>query len=148
MDQNNAASTETICANVRRTALLVDDDIPFRKVIGEILVENGWDVTEASTGEDALVLLETGLNAAVLVSDIDLGAGIDGWALGNRVKNRWPDIALLFISGTHQRQPGQDQTFRDRFLMKPFALHDFLSAVAGAAADGAAGRASGSPVGA
>ena len=40
----------------RQTAMLVDDDANYRQVPGEALTEDGRDVFEAATGENALML--------------------------------------------------------------------------------------------
>ena len=74
-----------------RTALVVDDDTSYREIMHEILTENEWQVTEAATGEDALMLLE---KPDLLVIDINLGGGMDGWTFARLARDRWPDVAL------------------------------------------------------
>ena len=58
--------------------LLVDDDPLVRMVLTMGLQDKGYDVTEAATGEAAMVLLERGLQPMAVVSDIDLGQGCNG----------------------------------------------------------------------
>ena len=109
-----------------RTVLVVDDDTSYRQTICEILTEGGWEVAEASTGEDALMFPDINTKPDVLVADINLGSGMDGWTLGRLARDQWPGIGLLFISGTKQSPrrhcPGG-------FLLKPFSQSDFLVAV-------------------
>jgi CheY-like chemotaxis protein len=115
---------------VRGTALLVDDDITYCDVIAEMLTEDGWDVFEASTGEDALTFSDIEGKPTLLVTDINLGDGMDGWALGRLARNQWPDIGLLFISGEDQRHQQYHHVLPEVFLTKPFRRSDFLTAVA------------------
>jgi len=73
----------------------------------------------------------------VLVADINLGSGMDGWTLGRLARDQWPGIGLLFISGTDHSP--QQHFCTGGFLLKPFSQSDFLVAVSevtGTAADG------------
>jgi CheY-like chemotaxis protein len=124
---------------VRGTALLVDDDITFRHVLGEMLTEDGWGVIEASTGEDALTFSGIEGQPTLLVTDINLGGGMDGWVLGRLARNRWPAIGLLFISGDSQRHQQHHHLSPEVFLLKPFRWSDFLTAVAEVAGTAATG---------
>lgn len=111
-----------------RTALVVDDDTSYRQIMLEILTANEWQVTEAATGEDALMLLE---KPDLLVIDINLGGGMDGWTFARLARDRWPDVALLFISGMSQSP--QQYDISGLFIMKPFRLSDFIIAAEQAA---------------
>ncbi len=111
-----------------RTALVVDDDTSYREVMHEILTENEWQVTEAATGEDALMLSE---KPDLLVIDINLGGGMDGWTFARLARDRWPDVGLLFISGMSQSP--QQCDISGLFIMKPFRLSDFIIAAEQAA---------------
>jgi CheY-like chemotaxis protein len=106
-----------------RTALVVDDDTSYRQIMREILTANEWRVTEAATGEDALMLSEKP-DLLVIVIDISLGGGMDGWTFARLARDRWPDVGFLFISGTSQ-SPQQYDIF-GQFIMKPFRLSDFI----------------------
>jgi CheY-like chemotaxis protein len=139
MDHDHSAVSARAGFAVRGTALLVDDDITFRNVLGEMLAEDGWGVVEASTGEDALTFSGIEGQPTLLVTDINLGGGMDGWALGRLARNRWPDIALLFISGDNQRHQQHHHFSPEVFLLKPFRWSDFLTAVAEVARTAATG---------
>src|SRR5271165_474285 len=106
-----------------RTALVVDDDTSYRQIMHEILTENEWQVIEAATGEEALMLSE---KPDLLVIDINLGDGMDGWTFARLARDRWPDIGLLFISGMSQSP--QQYDISGLFIMKPFRLSDFIIA--------------------
>jgi CheY-like chemotaxis protein len=136
MDHDHPRHVSKAGFAARGTALLVDDDITYRQVLGEMLTEEGWDVIETSTGEDALAFSGIVGKPTLLVTDINLGGGMDGWALGRLARNQWPDIGLLFISGENQRH---QQLLQEVFLLKPFRRSDFLTAVAEVARTAATG---------
>lgn len=121
------ASAKIIGFGRGRRVLVVDDDTSYRQTIGEMLTEGGWEVVEASTGEDALMFPDINTKPDVLVADINLGSGMDGWTLGRLARDQWPGIGLLFISGTHH-SPRQ-HFCTGGFLLKPFSQSDFLVAV-------------------
>jgi CheY-like chemotaxis protein len=108
-NHSNVAEVDSIQS---QTAMLVDDDANYRQVPGEALTEGGWDVIEAATGENALLL---DVKPALLVAHVRLGPGMDGWSLGGLARNRRPDVGLLFIS--KENQPDRQQHFS--FLQRP-----------------------------
>lgn len=114
---------------VSQSVLVVDDDASYRLTVSEILTEDGWEVTEAPTAEDALMAFCIGMRPNVLVSDIDLGSGMDGWTLGQVARARWPGLGVLFISGINHPPEKYRHFPSSRFLLKPFALSDLLTAV-------------------
>ncbi len=58
----------------------------------------------------------------LLVTDITLGGGMDGWL----ARNQWPDIGLLFIIGENQRHQQYHHLLQEVFLLKPFRGPIFL----------------------
>ena len=130
MNHDHPADQQRAGFAVRGTALPVDDDITYSPFIGEMLTEDGGDMIETSTGEDALTFSGIEGKPTSLVTDINLGSGMDGWALGRLARNQWPDIGLLFISGENQRHQQYHHLLPEVFLLKPFRWSDFLTGVA------------------
>ena len=84
-----------------RRALLVDDDLLARRMLGDALAERGFEVLTASSGEAALRSLARELfSLDVLVTDLRM-AGIDGDRLVDTVNvaRRHVDIAIVVVSG-------------------------------------------------
>jgi len=73
--------------------LLVDDKQFFRDMLNLALMSNGYVVTVAESGQEALQLLEKGLDIQALVTDIDMPE-MDGYALARAVLAR-PGLADL-----------------------------------------------------
>jgi CheY-like chemotaxis protein len=110
-----------------RVVLVVDDDEVVCRITARVLVDAGFSVVEAHSGEEAVALLST-LDGSVqlVVSDIAM-PGITGPELAALMAERWPTTPILLISGQGGPPPG----FPAPFLPKPFTWDVLLDAVAG-----------------
>lgn len=89
-----------VCARPRR-ALLVDDDVLARQILGDALRERGFEVLTAQSGEAALQALARELfSLDVLVTDLRM-TGIDGGRLVEAASGarKHVDIAVVAVSG-------------------------------------------------
>ncbi|MFI5143584.1 MAG: ATP-binding protein, partial [Thermoanaerobaculales bacterium] len=114
--------------------MLVEDEGEARRVLGEILAMLGYEVVAVGSGEEALRLAD-GRPFQVLLTDLLL-PGIHGGELAQKLRERWPDLKIMVMSGY-----AQDETLRQwassgavRFLPKPFGL-DVLAREVRAALD-------------
>jgi PAS domain S-box-containing protein len=76
--------------------LLADDEDLVRRVTAELMRRGGYDVVCAASGEEALQLLDDDFDA--LVTDVAM-TGMNGQTLARRVRQRFPSMPVLFISG-------------------------------------------------
>ncbi len=79
--------------------LLVEDDAEVRKVMKRFLETLGSEVSEAASGEQAMLLLEAGRRFDLLLSDIALGPGMRGTELAARAQVLAPGLAIVLMSG-------------------------------------------------
>jgi DNA-binding response OmpR family regulator/GGDEF domain-containing protein len=77
--------------------LAVDDQRYFRELIEGLLSDEGYEVVTASSGEEALHVLERE-NFDVIVTDLVM-PGIDGTELVQRIKERRPDQEIVMVTG-------------------------------------------------
>ena len=78
--------------------LTVDDEPMMTKAVVRMLKPSGHMVTVAASGEEALEkLIEQTFD--VVVSDMGMGAGMNGMELADAVKRRWPDVRFLLATG-------------------------------------------------
>ncbi|MEI9889842.1 MAG: response regulator [Caulobacteraceae bacterium] len=80
--------------------LVVEDDANVRLVLDELLQDQGLDVW--SVGDDLSayqVLSQEADRFSVLLTDINLGAGTDGFDIARRARSLNADIGVIFISG-------------------------------------------------
>ncbi len=107
--------------------LLVEDDDLVRLCLHEALEEAGLSVSERSCAEDALALVALEGAPCVLVTDINLGAGMDGLAFAAALRRRFPGLRVVYISGRHQSLAKLDGC--ERFLPKPFRTDLLVRAI-------------------
>jgi len=81
-----------------RAAVLVVDDELVRILTVQALEEAGFRVEEAGNSDEALSRLD-GDPIVALVTDIDMPGSLDGCGLARRVRQLFPSVAILIISG-------------------------------------------------
>jgi hypothetical protein len=80
--------------------LLVDDTLGILALYGRALGNAGFIVVTAGSGAEAIARLELERDRFdIVVTDIELGAGPDGWAVGRHARAIAPDIAVVYMSG-------------------------------------------------
>ncbi len=76
--------------------LIVDDEQSFALLVSQILKDEGYKVTTAAGGNEALNLIDR-YNPDLIISDIKM-PGMDGIAFMNAVKSRFPDSDFIMIT--------------------------------------------------
>jgi PAS domain S-box-containing protein len=111
--------------------LLVEDDAEVRAVMRRFLVTLGCSVTEAASGEQALLALDPARAFDLLVSDIALGAGMRGTALAAEVERASPATAVLLVSGFSAEllQADHDVPPSWELLRKPCSREELAHAI-------------------
>jgi two-component system cell cycle sensor histidine kinase/response regulator CckA len=113
------------------TVLLVEDEDAVRAFGARALMNKGYKVLEANSGEAALEVLNDGGEAVdLLITDVVMPR-LDGPSLVRKVRETRPDMPVIFISGY------AEDSFRQRlgreagihFLPKPFSLKDLAGKV-------------------
>ena len=125
----DVASTSPVAHG--ETVLLVEDEASVRDVTRRILETDGYTVLTAANAEAARAMMSShGENIALLITDVIM-PGDTGVVLANDVRERWPDVAVLFISGYSDSDfPGTAGVPADQFLQKPFSGSQLLARVA------------------
>jgi CheY-like chemotaxis protein len=115
--------------------LLVEDDEIVRAVLTEALADAGMHVRSVSGPSAALALPAGKDSPMVLVTDVNLGVAMDGFALADAARQRWPEIRIVVMSGHPENLNGHRLHPSDRFLPKPFCgaellgvIHDLMAA--------------------
>jgi CheY-like chemotaxis protein len=98
--------------------LLVEDEPLVRLFLSDLLIDAGFRIVETANAGEALTVLEAGIRISVILADVDMPPGIDGYELARQVHERWPDIEILMTSG--RRWPAEgDLPPGAAFLAKP-----------------------------
>ncbi len=108
--------------------LAVEDDERIRTVVKLGLEDEGWQVTEAPTGEDAIDLFKRNPADVVLI-DIML-PGIDGFEVCRSLR-RISDVPIIMVTArddTHDVVAGLEAG-ADDYLTKPFATKELSARI-------------------
>lgn len=113
----------------RLAVLIVEDDPVQLMGAAAALRDAGYEVAEASTVEAAQAHLAARPELVAMVADVDLaGEPLSGFTLAKAVAARWPEVAILIVSGVEW--PSEEQMpMGARFLRKPFALEGLAQAL-------------------
>jgi two-component system, response regulator PdtaR len=119
-----------------KVVLVVEDDEFIRVHAADMIRDLGFIAIEAANADEAISLLETGLDIAVVFTDIQMPGSIDGLRLAAVVRHRWPPVALLVTSG-QVGLAAAPLPQGARFVSKPYLQHQLdghLAALTGNAA--------------
>ena len=110
--------------------LVVDDEEAIREIVCAILAAAGYTWKQASSGMEALALLDSGEKFELMLSDLMM-ADLDGIGLLERTKERFPDMPVVMVTAVHDisvalaaiRNGAHD------YLLKPFEREQLLNTV-------------------
>ena len=112
--------------------LMVEDDDSVSAMVGEMLVDLGYEVTRVASAQDALTKLADGASSVdIIFSDIIMPGGMSGIDLAREVKQRRPDLPILLTTG----YGGHEELDTHEFpvLRKPYNREELSAALAQAA---------------
>jgi putative two-component system response regulator len=111
-------------------ALVVDDDVQVRQTLSRVLQALGMSTLEAGNGREALALLDDQGGVPLIVSDINMPE-MDGIALLREVHRRWPDIAVIMLTGVADVSTAVDCLKHGAFdyLQKPVLVDEVRARV-------------------
>lgn len=82
---------------MRDEILIVDDEEGIRKVLGIALMDSGYKILTAESGEEALEIFRK-MKPSVVLTDIKM-PGMDGIELLQKIKEKDPDTEVIMITG-------------------------------------------------
>lgn len=126
-------STTRVPAQQQRgteSVLAVDDNPAIRSLVAEQMTSLGYRVTEASSAEEALAVLE-GCDGRfdLLLSDIVMPGGRSGVDLAKIARVRWPELKVLLVSGFAGSADTEEEASAFPLLQKPFRKAELARSV-------------------
>lgn len=113
--------------------MLVEDSDEVRQLAHDQLIEAGYVVHVASSGDEALDRLnELDWNIDLLFTDMIMPGQTNGLALAERVRERALDIRILFATGYTEDLVGEAKAKGADVLGKPYRRSELLDRVAAA----------------
>ena len=110
--------------------LVVDDEETIREIVSSMLGGAQFESQQAASGTEALSILESGVEFDLVLSDLMM-AEMDGIALLERSKERFPDLPVVMVTAVHDLSVAL-QALRNGaydYLLKPFERDQLLATV-------------------
>jgi len=113
-----------------RRLLFVDDESSIRLTLPVILTQRGFEVCVASTVEEALVMMQSE-KFDVLLSDLNIGAEGDGFAVVSEMRRLHPKCVNLLLTGFPAFESAVEAIRRgvDDYFVKPADIEVILSTI-------------------
>jgi DNA-binding response OmpR family regulator len=120
--------------------LFVDDDVLISYSSCLFLRDRGFRVMQADSACAAATVLDQLPYLSGLVTDIDLGAGEDGFDLARRMRAAYPGAPVVFVSGTASLRHAAEGVEGSVFIGKPYHPSQIAEALHSLSIDEAAVR--------
>ena len=110
--------------------LVVDDEAPIREVVCSMLSSANFVCSQASSGKEALALLQSGEEFELMLSDMMMPV-MDGEALLAATKERFPDMPVVMVTAMHDISVALNAIRNGAYdyLLKPFDREQLLATV-------------------
>ncbi|PWV98946.1 response regulator receiver domain-containing protein [Hoeflea marina] len=115
-------------AGRKSVVLVVEDDTLIRMAAVDLLETAGYDVLEAGTADEAILMLEAPNDIALVFTDVEMPGSMDGMKLCHAIRDRWPPVKLIVASG-RQVVEGNQLPSGARFFSKPYRDDTIVAAV-------------------
>lgn len=112
---------------MKKRILVVDDDIPVRESLKKVLMEAGYEVVLASSGEEAIVRFASN-HIDLMILDLGLPFK-DGWDVFEEVTRKNPYIPIVVITGLANQYDVSVAAGVDALLEKPIEAPVLLAVV-------------------
>jgi len=111
--------------------LVVEDEPEVLSLVLTILESVGYRVSTATSGDEALEMIEAGLKPELLLTDAVLPGKLNGAKLADEIQKRIPSLKVLYMSGYTENAivHGGRLDAGILLLQKPFRKQDLLSKV-------------------
>lgn len=111
--------------------LVVEDEELLQSFIADALHDGGFEAIVASSGEEAVTLLQADNGQyRALVTDIDLKGKMDGWEVAQHAREIQPEFPIVYMSGASAADWTSKGVPNSVMLSKPFAPAQLLTALA------------------
>jgi CheY-like chemotaxis protein len=115
------------------TILLVEDDALVRDVVAPALIDAGFQVETAASGDEAYRILQSGRHFDILFSDIVMPGTLSGIDLAELAEQQYPAMRVILASGYSDRLAS---TAGVRTLPKPYSLDVLIATLNGEPGEG------------
>jgi len=115
----------------KETILVVDDEEGLRELGEELLLDLGYKVLTAANGQQALEVLAKEPDIDLMISDVIMPGGINGYELAEQATSKYPKLKVLMASGYTEKvaRSKQHERFESNLLAKPYTQSELAQKV-------------------
>jgi DNA-binding NtrC family response regulator len=106
--------------------LIVEDEMMLRMHAVDMVEDAGYTPIEASDAAEAVAILESRSDVALMCTDIQMPGSMDGVGLAQAVHVRWPSIKIIVVSG-QLKPPSIELPPCSRFFDKPLEAGQMIA---------------------
>jgi CheY-like chemotaxis protein len=111
---------------VPAVVLVVEDEMLLRMRAVDMVEDAGFTSVEAVDADEAVAILESRSDIALLFTDIQMPGSMDGLKLAHAVHKRWPPIKIILVSG-QLKLANIDIPADSRFFGKPLEARKMIA---------------------
>jgi CheY-like chemotaxis protein len=113
-------------SGVPTVVLVVEDEMLLRMRAVDMVEDAGYTPVEAVDADEAVAILESRSDIALLFTDIQMPGSMDGLKLAHAVRKRWPPIKIILVSG-QLKLANIDIPTDSRFFGKPLEAKKMIA---------------------
>ena len=111
-----------------RVVLVVEDEMLLRMRAVDMVEDAGYVPVEAVDADEALTILQSRSDIALLFSDIQMPGSMSGLQLALAVHERWPRIKIILASGQLKLSKSEIPE-NSRFFGKPLDSGEMIAEI-------------------
>jgi CheY-like chemotaxis protein len=111
---------------VPAVVLVVEDEMLLRMRAVDMVEDAGYTSVEAVDADEAIAILESRSDIALVLTDIQMPGSMDGLKLAHWVHERWPPIKIILVSG-QLKLSTIDIPADSRFFGKPLEAGEMIA---------------------
>jgi CheY-like chemotaxis protein len=111
-----------------RVVLIVEHDELLKSLTADIVEDAGFATLQAGDADEAVTILESRSDIALLLTSVAMPSSMDGFGLAHTVRKRWPAIKIIVASG-QVRPTGYNLPKDSRFFLKPYDARIMISEI-------------------
>jgi two-component system, response regulator PdtaR len=112
----------------RGVVLVVEDHPLVRMAVLEVMIEAGFEALDASSASGAIGMLEARPDIHLVFTDAEIPGTMDGIGLAHYIRNRWPPVKLIVVSGKKEIA-SEELPAGARFFHKPYRETSIVEAM-------------------
>ncbi len=110
--------------------LYVEDEAILQEVLSVALTEAGYEVLVVATGAEGIeVLRSRSGEVRGLITDINLGSGVDGWGVARQARELISGMPVVYVSGASHQDWTSKGVPGSVMINKPFAPAQVVVAI-------------------